>query len=162
MGIDCSFYLPNPKTGKLEIDPDSIWYNGNNKDEFGNVLETPENMVSYSYLNEIDYDSVPELAYLGFNRPNTTHNLNRMAMAGDNPCYQVLWHPEEMKEERFTCEELLTYLELYHKELLEKPDYFKQFDAPNGWGTYPSMVEFIEGLIGVCRLYPTAIYVPSV
>lgn len=142
MGIRCYFYLPNEK-GVYEKVVDKFGYE--------------------DYANEVDYEAVKELSYLGYSHPNVTHNLAKMARAGKAPCYKAVWHPEELKNgEPLIANELLGYLKPYYEDLIKNPNFYKQYDSPNGWGTYSAMCLFVNGLIGVCRKYPNALYEPSI
>ena len=42
-------------------------------------------------------------------------------------------------------------------ELKSRPEYFKQFNAANGWGTYEHFVPFVEGYLDACLQYRDAI-----
>lgn len=42
----------------------------------------------------------------------------------------------------------------------EKPDYFKQFNPSNGWGSYTVFLPWVKEYLNACREYPEAtIYV---
>lgn len=108
---------------------------------------------------------------------NITHNLGKMAdMAG---IYEALWRPHRLKEgynieegnhkeewafEESTitvAEEIITILEKGLKDLKERPEYFKKFDSPNGWGTYTHFVPFVEKYLEALKEYPKAIVITS-
>lgn len=83
---------------------------------------------------------------------NITHNLGNMAdKAG---IYQCLWHPEEIPIN--VVSEIILLLEKGIKAMKEKPEYYKQFDAENGWGTYEQFVPWLEELLEACKQYPNA------
>lgn len=83
---------------------------------------------------------------------NITHNLGRMAdKAG---IYYALWRPDE-KGWAF-AKEIIPTLEKGLKKLKDKPEYFKKFDAKNGWGTYEHFVPFVEEILEACKKYPDA------
>jgi hypothetical protein len=63
---------------------------------------------------------------------NVTHNLGRMAKEAG--FYQALWRPEEIGIEK--AKDLVPYIRNGINKMCEDPDYYKQFDSPNGWGTY--------------------------
>ena len=77
---------------------------------------------------------------------NITHNLAKMAdKAG---IYEAIWRPEEIGATR-----AIHIIELVKdgiKKLEKDPEYFRQFDAKNGWGTYnqfiPWLKRYLEGL----------------
>ena len=41
-------------------------------------------------------------------------------------------------------------------DLKERPDYFEQFNASNGWGLYKHFVPFVEKYLEACKEYPDA------
>ena len=96
---------------------------------------------------------------------NITHNLNRMADKAS--MYKALWHltkaedtfyPRVDKNTPITlAKELLPYLEHGLNQLKSYPEFFKQFSASNGWGTYEDFVPWIEKLIQACKQYPDAL-----
>jgi len=83
---------------------------------------------------------------------NITHNLGEMAKAAG--IYEHLWRPDELGF--FYAEELIQPLADGLAKLKADPDYFKQFDAENGWGLYEHFVPFVEHYLEACRKFPTA------
>ena len=83
---------------------------------------------------------------------NITHNLVRMA----EQCklYYPLWRPEELGITK--AEQLITYLDEGLRLLKKDPEWFKNFEAPNGWGTYENFVRFVGDVLQACRDYPDA------
>lgn len=77
---------------------------------------------------------------------NITHNLNRMAKEAG--IYEALWRPEEINVS--TADELIPYLIDGLKNLQEDPNHYRQFDAPNGWGTYDTLVRFVSEYLNAC------------
>lgn len=84
---------------------------------------------------------------------NITHNMTEMASKAG--LYGALWHPEENGWEH--AKDLLPTLSSGLKKLYEKPEYFKQFNPENGWGSYELLVEFVEGYMKACIKYPKAV-----
>lgn len=83
---------------------------------------------------------------------NVTHNLNRMAdKAG---IYQVLWRAPENKI--FIASQLIQPLQAAVKSMKENPDFFRQFDAENGWGAFEQFLPWIEKLLTACINNPNA------
>ena len=83
---------------------------------------------------------------------NITHNLGGMAdRAG---IYQCLWRPEENGITR--AEQLIEPLTKGLALLKENPEYFKTFDAPNGWGVYKDFAPFVEKYLAACMEHPDA------
>lgn len=83
---------------------------------------------------------------------NITHNLGEMAEAAG--IYQCLWHPENGSIER--ARDMIPLLKEGLELLKSKPEYFKMFDSPNGWGTYENFVPFVEECLQACRKHRTA------
>ena len=83
---------------------------------------------------------------------NITHNLNKMA--SEAGVYKYLWRPEEVNATK--ARQLIKPLDKGLKELLSKPEHYKQFNPPNGWGTYEGLVDFIEAYIAACQEWPDA------
>jgi len=86
-------------------------------------------------------------------KTNITHNLTEMAdKAG---IYKTLWRPEEDK--LFIAYQILEPLRRGLARLKEDPEYFKQYNPSNGWGSYEGLVKFIEDYIKAIEEHPTAI-----
>jgi hypothetical protein len=84
---------------------------------------------------------------------NITHNLGRMATEAG--LYDALWHPETVA--------IVHAIEL-HKHLFDgvvkmiaDPATFKQYDSPNGWGTYVTFIPWLLELMEACQKYPSAV-----
>lgn len=84
---------------------------------------------------------------------NITHNLNEMAKEAG--IYEALWHPEEIGKTK--ASEIAEILEKGLKDLKARPEHFKTFNAPNGWGMYEHFVPFVEEYLEACKKYPDAI-----
>jgi len=130
-----------------------------------------EKIVSYNkgltfvQENECVYDS------------NITHNLNTMAEKAG--IYEALWRPYKLNkewkdnffsdkeeyvfEDTFTvyAKDIIPKLEEGLKELKCKPEYFEEFNSPNGWGKYEHFVPFVEEYLNACKEYPEAIVITS-
>lgn len=106
-----------------------------------------------------------------------THNLYNMAEeAGIG---KALWNPytllpefENFKgtnKEEYDFEEthpveaelLEEVLEKGLKKLKKRPDFFKTFDSPNGWGNYDTLVRFTEQYLNGIYKYPKAFIITS-
>jgi hypothetical protein len=91
-----------------------------------------------------------------FYSANITHNLNHMAEAAG--IYYHLWRPEEIGIK--TAGELIEPLGTGLAKMKADPEYYKQFDAENGWGVYDDFVPWIERYIEACKKHPkTTIWV---
>jgi len=81
---------------------------------------------------------------------NITHNLGEMAdKAG---IYYACWRPEEIGATK--AKDILPFLKKGYSDLKARPDYFKQFDSPNGWGLYKNFLPWVEEYLNACREYP--------
>jgi hypothetical protein len=84
---------------------------------------------------------------------NITHNLGKMAQAVG--IYKCLWYPEEMNIT--TAKELIEPLEEGIDLLRKRPLYYKNYDAPNGWGTFDVFLPWLMEYLHACRQYPNAL-----
>lgn len=143
--------------------------NGCNKElTVGEVLEKfPDAEVDETvYETEILYNA------------NITHNLNKMAKKAG--IYEALWRPHRLKvdydipEEDSQAEdifeknqttiarEIIPLLEQGLHKLKSRPEYFKRFNSPNGWGMYKHFVPFVEKYLNACKENPNAIVEVSI
>jgi len=83
---------------------------------------------------------------------NITHNLCEMASAAG--IYYHLWRPEEKGFE--FAEDIVKGLENGLRKMKAKPNYYKTFNAKNGWGLYKHFVPFVENYLIACKEYPNA------
>lgn len=86
-----------------------------------------------------------------------THNLGRMA--SEAGLYEAVWVPENHGYR--TARDLIDALDAGLARLEAFPDYFMQFNAPNGWGVYYDLIEFLRKYIAACRKYPSAVITAS-
>ena len=96
---------------------------------------------------------------------NITHNLNRMADKAS--MYKALWYLTKTEDDFYPrvdrdipitlAKELLPYLEHGLNQLKTYPEFFKQFSAYNGWGTYEQFIPWLDKLIEACKQYPNAL-----
>jgi len=84
---------------------------------------------------------------------NITHNLGKMAQKAG--IYEMLWRPEELGVTK--AKEIIESLEIGLNDMIKRPEYYKQFDSPNGWGTYSHFVPFVSDVLNACKEYPEAI-----
>jgi len=84
---------------------------------------------------------------------NITHNLGSMARAAG--IYEACWRPEEIGAVK--ASDIIPILERGFKDMRERPEYYKEFNAKNGWGTYDEFVPWVESYLNACREYPDAI-----
>lgn len=120
--------------------------------------------VSFPQLNE---QGEPVLDQWGYevdrlDAPNiyVTHNLARMASYGKKPIYQALWRPEQLN---FTkASQLAGAIRDYLSEFEKYPSQYREFDPPNGWGSYDSFHQALKKLLEFCEQNPDAKYSVSV
>lgn len=84
---------------------------------------------------------------------NITHNLGKMA--DEAGIYYALWRPEEIGKTK--AGDIVELLEAGIADLKARPDYFKQFNSPNGWGMYEHFVPFVEEYLEACKSHPDSI-----
>lgn len=106
-----------------------------------------------SYDKGITYTEQEEQVYW----TNITHNLGTMAdnvSVQHSTLYYYLWRPEELGITK--ASELIYPLTIGLAKLKDNPDFYKTFDAPNGWGTYKHFVPFVEEYLNACTEHPEA------
>jgi hypothetical protein len=104
---------------------------------------------------------------------NITHNLGEMANKAG--IYEALWRPHRLKEGynitendhesewKFEAEnetlakEITPIIEKGLTDMKERPEYYKQFNSPNGWGLYKHFIPWIENYLAACKEYPDAV-----
>lgn len=84
---------------------------------------------------------------------NITHNLGKMA--SEAGIYKACWRPEEINATK--AGDIILILEKGIKDMKKRPDFYKQFDAENGWGTYKDFIPWLEDYLDACKKYPDAI-----
>jgi hypothetical protein len=89
---------------------------------------------------------------------NITNNLGKMADAAG--IYKHLWCPHELNIK--TAQELIKPLMNGLIDMKIRPEYYKQFNASNGWGLYENFIPWIEKYLEACIDYPNAIIKVSV
>lgn len=80
---------------------------------------------------------------------NITHNLT--TMAEEAGLYTVLWHSGGK-----TATDIIPALKDGLDDLKTRPDFYRQFNAPNGWGKYENFVDFVAGVLAACEENPAA------
>lgn len=83
---------------------------------------------------------------------NITHNLGKMAKAAG--IYDCLWRPDEHGFER--AEQIVDQLQVGLADLKARPEHYKQFNSPNGWGMYEHFIPFVESVLRACKENPEA------
>ena len=81
---------------------------------------------------------------------NITHNLSEMAdKAG---IYEACWVPEKIGATK--AKDILPILEKGYADMKARPNYFKQFNSPNGWGLYKHFLPWVREYLEACKEYP--------
>lgn len=75
-------------------------------------------------------------------------------MADKAGIYHACWRPEEIKASK--AKHILPLLEKGYSDLESRPEYFKQFDSPNGWGIYDNFLPWVKEYLEACKEYPEA------
>lgn len=83
---------------------------------------------------------------------NITHNLNKMAEAAG--IYKHLWRPEEMGITK--ASELIGPLTSAIIDMKNREEYYSQFNASNGWGTYKDFLPWVKQYRDACIENPDA------
>lgn len=83
---------------------------------------------------------------------NITHNLARMATEAG--LYEMLWRPDENGYNY--AHEIVLQLKDAIVDLEANPDFYKEFNAPNGWGIYEHFLSFVKDVHNACMKYPKA------
>lgn len=90
--------------------------------------------------------SIQEYETNEFWHGNITHNLAEMAdecFPDLESLYTLLWRDKEPTNIVIYVYQLFACL----FELQNNPETYKQFNPPNGWGTYEQLVEFVRSFI---------------
>jgi len=81
---------------------------------------------------------------------NITHNL--AMMADEAGIYEALWRPDEVGITK--ASQLIEPLTKGLNALLKNSARFKEYNSPNGWGTYEGLVDFVRGYLDACIANP--------
>jgi len=81
---------------------------------------------------------------------NITHNLADMAKKAG--LYKYLWRPDEVG--CMHASDLISNLTKGLEALEDDPQYFKQFEPSNGYGTHKGLVVFVRNYLAACKEYP--------
>jgi hypothetical protein len=83
---------------------------------------------------------------------NITHNLGKMAAKAG--IYKALWRPEEIGAKY--AKDIIEIVEKGLADLKARPEYFEQFNSPNGWGMYEHFVPFVSDYLDALKENPDA------
>lgn len=85
---------------------------------------------------------------------NITHNL--CEMAEEAGIYDPIWNGHLSGIGIESAGELGNILNIAVRHMDLNPEYYKKFNASNGWGTYEQFVPWLEELRDKCLEYPNA------
>lgn len=121
----------------------------------GETIELKTKQEVLIYFPDVNPEDIEEKTYEDneYFHMNLTHNLTEMASQcrvigtcnydADSAIvtlYDLLWHPKDnLKVETPTFDYLEDVMQCY-KKLLEKPEFYKQYNPENGWGSYEGLV----------------------
>lgn len=88
-----------------------------------------------------------------FYKANITHNLNETAMEAG--IYEACWRPDEIGITK--ARDIIPILKKGYEDMKARPAYYRQFDSPNGCGTYEDFLPWVEAYLDACKKYPDAI-----
>ena len=142
MSLDVSLILKTPITKKGT----GVFVRENGKTKELTIGEVREKFPN-SIIEEIEFET--ECVF----EANITHNLNKMANAAG--IYNACWQPEKIGATK--ASDIIQILEKGFEDMKARPEYYKQFDSPNGWGLYIDFLPWIEAYINACREYPDSI-----
>lgn len=144
----------------------------------GETKELTTKQEVLTHFPDINPDNIKENTYESdtYFHLNLTHNLIEMA----NKCkivsnctpktqdisatlYDFLWHPKDNLGISIPNMDYLEDVMECYRKLLERKDFFKQFNPSNGWGTYEQLLrrtkEYINALISISdNFYNYTIY----
>ena len=83
---------------------------------------------------------------------NITHNLNTMAEKAG--IYKAMWRPEEIGATK--AKDISDILQKGLNDMIARPEYYEQFNSPNGWGLYEHFVPFVRKYLKACLMFPEA------
>lgn len=115
-------------------------------------LRIPESEIEYCECSYCGGKGRVVSGETSFYQRNITHNLGRMAREAG--IYSALWNPEEIGAKQ--AKDIIATLVIGLKRLRENPEFFRKFDAKNGWGRYEHLVEFVSDYLAACQKYPDA------
>lgn len=75
-------------------------------------------------------------------------------MAKEAGIDQALWHPEDVRIE--VAGDMTASIYPGYMDITERPEYYRQFDAENGWGTYDDFIPWLDKLLNACQKWPNA------
>lgn len=82
---------------------------------------------------------------------NITHNLSKMAF--ESGIYDAIWG---ISDSQTICSEVSEMLAKGIQDMKDRPEYYRQFSAGNGWGTYEQFIPWLENLLEAYIKYPNA------
>jgi hypothetical protein len=142
MSLDVYLYTQSPIAKKGT----GVFIRENGKTIELTIKEVQERYPN-SYIEENEYETNCVF------HANITHNLNKMAMAAG--IYEACWRPEEINATK--ASDIILILEKGFEDMKNRPEYYKQFNSPNGWGLYVNFLPWVKKYLDACKEYPDSI-----
>lgn len=119
-------------------------------------VNVPEQMYYTRENGSTVSNSVPDCDYEELHVGNITHNLNQMAMhvpvSDTLTLYNVLWRPDE--SDLKTTDDILEYVTIGVKYLIDHKEELLQYNPDNGWGNYEGLLNFTKRVGSACLFNP--------
>lgn len=122
-----------------------------------------------AHFPDVDPDDIieEEIETNEFWHGNITHNLTEMAedcLSFDEESqrynlYDLLWRDTQVPFEGDYLNVYIAHLAYCLYVLKNDPDHFKQFNPPNGWGTYEQLIKFVRSFIHALIDMPEGSYI---
>lgn len=124
--------------------------------ENGETKELKTKQEVLTHFPDANPDEIEEKTYESdtYLYINLTHNLTKMARQcrvigtcnydSDSAVvtlYDLLWHPKDNLQVTTPTLDYLEDVMACYKNLIQNPDFFKQYNPDNGWGTYEQLVK---------------------
>lgn len=140
----------------------SLYLDGEQKETAGSGIFVRENgsnrEISRAEWDEKFPGTEPVLAQSGDEdeaevwTANITHNLGKMAKEAG--LYECLWYPATVNIQY--ANQLVLPIRAGLERLQAMPEFFRQWDNPNDWGTLDQFIDFLRDYLRACQQYPNA------
>ena len=104
--------------------------------------------LTIKFLAHVSLEADPITMY----EADLTANLRRMSEAAG--LLAPIWQPHHLGIVR--AADLAPHLEKGLAALQERPEHFRGFQHPSGWGTYENLVSFCSDTLTACNNFPFA------
>lgn len=110
--------------------------------------------MTESKLNPFDAELLVMIGDISKSQPEVDENPDRYEITVDTTEMQGK-SIEALKQA--VAEQLIEPLEKAIADMKARPEYYEQFNSPNGWGTYKDFVPWLEKYLAACKEYPDAV-----